>query len=41
MEMDSLDTLRTYDKAPAHKDWEKAYFKVREPETTSFDIIGQ
>ncbi len=41
MEFDSLDALNTYAKHPAHADWEKAYFKVREYGTNTFDIQGQ
>lgn len=41
MEMNSLETLKTYTAHPAHQDWEKVYSKVRQPGTTTFDIVGQ
>lgn len=41
MEMASEDTLKTYTAHPAHKEWEAVYSKVREPGTTTFDILCQ
>lgn len=41
MEMNGLETLKTYAASPAHKAWEEAYFKVRQEGTSTFDILGQ
>ena len=41
MEMASEETLKTYASHPEHKTWVSAYEKVRQPGTTTFDIIGQ
>jgi hypothetical protein len=41
MLMDDADALKTYAKHPAHDAWVEVYSKVREPGTTTFDIIGQ
>jgi len=41
MEMDDEAALKAYADHPAHKAWEQVYFKVRQPGTTTFDIIGQ
>lgn len=41
MEMENEAALKVYADHPAHKEWEKVYFKVRQPGTTTFDIIGQ
>lgn len=41
MEMDSEAALQTYADHPAHKEWEQVYSKVRQPGTTTYDIIGQ
>ncbi len=41
MEMDSEAALKAYAAHPAHKDWEAAYGKVRQPGTTTFDVLGQ
>ncbi len=41
MEMADEAALKVYADHPAHKAWEEVYFKVRQPGTTTFDIIGQ
>jgi hypothetical protein len=41
MEMADEAALKTYAGHPAHKAWEQIYGKVRQPGTTSFDILGQ
>lgn len=41
MEMDNEETLKAYASHPAHDAWVKVYEKVREPGTTTFDIIGR
>lgn len=41
MEMDDEAALKVYADHPAHKAWEQVYFKVRQPGTTTFDILGQ
>ncbi|HWR53083.1 MAG TPA: hypothetical protein VN428_18375 [Bryobacteraceae bacterium] len=41
MEFNDLEALKVYSKHPAHAEWEKAYFKVREYGTNTFDIQGQ
>jgi hypothetical protein len=41
MEMENEAALKGYVDNPAHKDWEKAYFKVRVPGTTTFNLLGQ
>ncbi len=41
MEMADEAALKTYADHPVHKEWEKIYFKVRQPGTTTFDILGQ
>jgi len=41
MVMDGPDALKAYDEHPAHDAWVEVYSKVREPGTTTFDIIGQ
>ena len=41
MLLDDVDALKVYDEHPAHRAWEEVYSKVREPGTTTFDIIGQ
>ena len=41
MEMNDEATLKTYAAHPEHKTWVAAYEKVRQPGTTTFDIIGQ
>ncbi len=41
MEMENEAALMVYADHPAHKEWEKVYFKVRQPGTTTFDIVGQ
>ena len=41
MEMDDEAALKTYESHPAHKAWVEVYSKVRQPGTTTFDIIGQ
>lgn len=41
MEMADETTLKDYAKHPAHKAWVAVYEKVRQPGTTSFDILGQ
>jgi len=40
MEMENA-ALKVYADHPYHKEWEKVYFKVREPGTTTFDLLGQ
>jgi hypothetical protein len=41
MLLDGPDALKAYDEHPAHAAWNEIYSKVREPGTTTFDIIGQ
>jgi hypothetical protein len=41
MEFADEAALKTYGDHPAHKQWEEAYFKVRQPGTNTFDILGQ
>ena len=41
MEMAGASMLKTYTDHPAHKAWEEVYSKVRQPGTTTFDLIGQ
>jgi len=41
MEMDDQAALKTYAGHPAHKEWEAVYGKVRQPGTTTFDILGR
>lgn len=41
MEMNDEAALKAYADHPAHKAWEQVYFKVRQPGTTTFDILGQ
>lgn len=41
MEMKDEATLKTYAEHPAHADWLKAYEKVRQPGTTTFDFVGK
>lgn len=40
MEMDNEEALKVYADHPAHKQWEQVYFKVRQPGTTTLDIIA-
>jgi hypothetical protein len=39
MEMDNEQTLKQYAGSPYHKEWSAAYEKVRQPGTTTFDIV--
>lgn len=41
MEFDSIDAYKTYGSHAEHKTWEGVYGKVRQPGTTTFQIIGQ
>ncbi len=41
MEMADEAALKTYAAHPAHKAWEEVYGKVRQPGTTTFDLLGQ
>ncbi len=41
MLMDDAEALNKYASDPAHDEWVKAYAKVRQPGTTTFDIVGQ
>ena len=41
MEMKDEAALKVYADHPAHKEWEKVYFKVRRPGTTSVDILAR
>jgi hypothetical protein len=41
MEMADEAALKVYADHPAHKEWEAVYSKVRQPGTTTFDILGQ
>ncbi len=41
MEMADIAALEKYADHPAHRQWEEAYFKVRQRGTTTFDILGQ
>ena len=41
MEMDGPAALKTYAAHAAHADWAKVYSKVRQPGTTTYDILGQ
>ncbi len=41
MEMKDEAALTVYADHPAHKEWEKVYFKVRQPGTTGVDILAK
>ena len=41
MLLDDAEALQKYASDPGHDEWIKAYAKVRQPGTTTFDIIGQ
>ena len=41
MEMRNEAALEAYAEHPAHEEWVTAYEKVRQPGTTTFDILGQ
>jgi len=41
MEMADQAALKTYATHPAHTKWNEIYSKVREPGTTTVDILGQ
>ena len=41
MEFDDVQALAAYANHPAHKEWEKAYEKVRVRGTTTLDILGE
>ena len=41
MEMDDEAALETYADHVAHREWEKAYFKVRQRGTNTYDILGK
>ena len=41
MEMEDIAALEKYADDPAHREWEEAYFKVRQRGTTTFDVLGQ
>ncbi len=41
MEMADEAALKAYADHPYHKDWETAYFKVRQPGTNSMDFMGK
>lgn len=41
MEFNDAAALKAYADNPAHTEWQKAYGKVRQPGTTTFDILGE
>jgi hypothetical protein len=41
MLFDDADALKEYGDHAAHRAWEEVYFKVRQPGSTTFDVIGQ
>lgn len=41
MEFDDAKALDAYAVHPAHAAWERVYRRVREPGTTTFDILGE
>jgi hypothetical protein len=41
MEFDSQKALEAYAPHPAHREWEKIYFKVRTPGTNTIDVVGE
>ncbi len=41
MEMQDEAALKVYADHPAHKAWEQVYFKIRQPGTTTVDIISK
>jgi hypothetical protein len=41
MEFKDEAALKTYADHEAHKQWQAAYEKVRQPGTTTFDILGE
>ncbi len=41
MEFNDEAALKVYDGHEAHKQWQKSYEKVRQPGTTTFDILGE
>lgn len=40
MEMQDENALKAYADHPAHREWEQVYFKVRQPGTTTVDIVA-
>jgi len=41
MAFGKADDFRSYASSPVHATWENAYFKVRQPGTTTTDFTGQ
>lgn len=41
LEFDDAKALDAYAEHPAHAAWERVYRRVREPGTTTFDILGE
>ena len=41
LEFDDAKALDAYADHPAHAAWERVYRRVREPGTTTFDILGE
>ena len=41
LEFDDVKALDAYADHPAHAAWERVYRRVREPGTTTFDILGE
>ena len=41
LEFDDVKALDAYAEHPAHAAWERVYRRVREPGTTTFDILGE
>ena|SRR5271170_3948110 len=41
MDFGKESDFRSYANSPVHANWEKAYFKVRQPGTTTTDFTGQ
>lgn len=41
MEFNDEAALKTYADHAAHKEWQAVYEKVRQPGTTTFDLVGQ
>ena len=41
LEFESADALAKYAPHPAHREWEKIYFKVRTPGSNTIDVLGE
>lgn len=41
MEFENAEALKNYAPHPAHREWEKIYFKVRTPGSNTIDVQGE